>query len=198
MSKRSALVATVMVSILALSLTACSSSDPSNAVTVTATQTAELSPTPTPLSTPSPSATPAPTSTPKPELPDALVIAEVLAAEVDSAYDVQKVMVKNDPNDLIGRPGGYKSAAYIYDENSESYDSGLTIENGAKIESFKSVRDARRRYNYLKTIIRDNPIFGSEYTYIEGPVLLRVAGDVPPKLARKYRDLFRNFIEPYL
>lgn len=194
----SAVVGSALVSVLALSLSACSSPEAAPAVTVTATQTVEASPSSTPSVSPAPSATPTPTATPKPELPDALTIAEALADGVETAYDVQKVTVKNDPNDLIGRPGSYTSAAYIYDENSEAYDSGLSIDNGAKIESFKSERDARRRYNYLQDTIRDNPILGAEYTYIEGPVLLRVAGDVPPKVARKYRDLFRSFMEPYL
>ena len=194
----SAVVGSVIAPVLMVSLSACSSSEATPAVTVTATQTVEASPAPTPSPSPSASATPAPTSTPKPELPDALTIADALAEEVDSAYDVQKVTVKNDPNDLIGRPGSYTSAAYIYDENSESYDTGLTIDNGAKIEVFKTERDARSRYNYLRDTIRDNPILGAEYTYIEGPVLLRVAQDVPPKVARKYRDLFRSFMAPYL
>ena len=167
-------------------------------MTVTATETVTAAPTPTPSVALTPSAAPAPTASSKPELPDAITIAEALVRDVDSAYDVQKVTVKNDPNDLIGRPGGYTSAAYIYDENSESFDSGLTIDNGAKIELFKTERDARTRYNYLKDTMRDNPILGGEYTYIEGPVLLRVAQDVPPKVARKYRDLFRTFMEPYL
>lgn len=194
----SALVGSTLVPVLALGLSACSSSDAAPAVTVTATETVTASPSSTPAANPSPSATPTPTSVPKPELPDALTIAEVLADGVDTAYDVQKVTVKNDPNDLLKRPGGYTSAAYIYDENSEAIDQGLDVDLGAKIESFKTERDARSRYNYLKQLFSDSPILGGEYTYIEGPVLLRVAQDVPPKVARKYRDLFRSFMEPYL
>lgn len=197
-STLSAAVGSTVAFVLTLTLSACSSSEATPAVTVTATETVTAAPTPAPSLSPAPSATSTPTPAPKPELPDALTIAEAIVEEVDSAYDVQKVTVKNDPNDLIGRPGGYTSAAYIYDENSESYDSGLTIDNGAKIEAFKTERDARTRYNYLKDTMRDNPILGGEYTYIEGPVLLRVAQDVPPKVARKYRDLFRTFMEPYL
>lgn len=194
----SALVGSALMPVLAVSLSACSSSEAVPAVTVTATQTVEASPSSTPSVSPTPSATPTPTATPKPELPDALTIAEALANGIDTAYDVQKVTVKNDPNDLIGRPGGYTSAAYIYDENAESFDSGLTIDNGAKIESFKTERDARLRSNYLKGLMSVSPLLGGNYSYIEGPVLLRVAQDVPPKVARKYRDLFRSFMEPYL
>jgi len=117
---------------------------------------------------------------------------------MESAYDTQKVTTKNDPNDLIGRPRGYTSAAYIYDEYSEAFDQSLDVDLGAKIEVFKTERDARSRYNYLKQIQSDSPILGTEYTYIEGPVLLRVAQEVPPKVARQYRDAFRQFMEPYV
>jgi hypothetical protein len=126
------------------------------------------------------------------------VIAEDLQTQMESAYDVQKVTTKNDPNDLIGRPMGYTSAAYVYDEFSEAYDQSLDVELGAKIEAFRNERDARSRYNYLKQIQADNPILGGEYTYIEGPVLLRIAQAVPPKVARQYRDAFRQFMEPYV
>lgn len=194
----SALVGSCLVPVLALSLSACSSSEAAPTVTVTATETVGASPSSTPSASPTTSATPTPTATSKPELPDALTIAEALVDGVDTAYDLQKVTVKNDPNDLLKRPGGYTSAAYIYDENSEAIDQGLDVDLGAKIESFKTERDARSRYNYLKQLFSDSPILGGEYTYIEGPVLLRVAQDVPPKVARKYRDLFRSFMEPYL
>jgi hypothetical protein len=108
------------------------------------------------------------------------------------------VTTKNDPNDLIGRPNGYTSAAYIYDEFSEAYDQSLDVDLGAKIEVFRDERDARSRYNYVKQFEADNPIVGSQYMYIEGPVLLRVAQAVPPKVARQYRDAFRQFMAPYV
>lgn len=194
--------------IAGLTLAGCSGTGAAPVETVTVTQSATVTATATPSL--SPTQTPSPSSTSTPSIsssaqesqevafPDALSIATYLAEEIDSAYDVEKVTVKNDPNDLLKRPGGYTSAAYIYDDNSESYDQGLDVDLGAKIEEFKTERDARSRYNYLKQLFADSPILGGEYTYIEGPVLLRVAQAVPPKVARKYRDAFREFLSPYM
>ena len=50
----------------------------------------------------------------------------------------------------------------------------------------------------MRHIQADNPILVGEYTYIAGPVLLRIAQEVPPKVARQYRDAFREFVEPYV
>ena len=57
-------------------------------------------------------------------LPDltAVAIGDAIAAEIDEVEQVLELTEDNDPNDLIGRPGGYVSGAFIYDNRAEPLD----------------------------------------------------------------------------
>ena len=73
---------------------------------------------------------------------DASAIAGGIQSQVDSVTKTVEITEDNDPNDLIGRPGGYKQAVSIYDSRA-TCDSELDITCGAKVEVFATDAAAR-------------------------------------------------------
>jgi len=96
----------------------------------------------------------------------------------------------NDPNNKIGRPNGYVSAAIIYDAGGECEDLG--VDCGATIEVWPSAEAATERSEYIQGLQKDAPILGSEYNYLDGAALLRVSGDLKPSVAAEYESALSN------
>lgn len=94
----------------------------------------------------------------------------------------------NDPNDLIGRQGGYTSAAVIFDSGAEC--STLGAECGATIEVFATAADAQARYDYIDGIRDQSPILAKTTDTLAGPALLRVANAVKPSVGTQYSAAF--------
>lgn len=120
---------------------------------------------------------------------DATAIAKKIKGQVASVVKVVTITENNDPNNKIGRPGGYTSAAVIY-EKSVKCSGGLGADCGATIEVWSSAADAKARAAYIQKAMKDMPILGNEYDYIRDGSLLRVAGDVKPSLAKRYNAAF--------
>ncbi|MEU2201567.1 hypothetical protein [Isoptericola sp. NPDC019482] len=137
-------------------------------------------------STPSTSATPS--DSPAPE--SAKELASQLVDAVDTATSFTLITEDNDPNDLIGRPGGYEDAAVIMDSTVKCSD-GLGADCGATVEIFGSVADAVDRADYIQGLLKSSPILGQEYDYVDdGGALLRVSGEIKPSIAAQYQDSF--------
>lgn len=166
---------------------ACSSGDPAvntspttgNDSTTTTTQAS---------STDSSVTTSAPTTTEEPAPENATAIAEGLG--VASIQKVVTVTEDNDPNDKIGRPNGYTSAAVIYDSTVADCGDDLGVDCGATIEVFATPEAAKERSEYIQGLQKDAPMLGSEYNYLNGPALLRVSGDIKPTVAAEYEAAF--------
>jgi hypothetical protein len=152
---------------------------------------------PTPLSASSSSnpitTTPPVTLTTQPAK-DATASAKEIRRQVASVVKVVTITEDNDPNNKIGRPGGYTSAAVIYEKSLTCTDLGA--ECGATIEVYVSEVEAKARAAYIQKAMKDMPILGNEYDYISAGALLRVAGEVKPSLAKKYNAAFGGTLFP--
>ncbi len=51
---------------------------------------------------------------------------------------------------------------------------------------FPDAEGAKLRAGYIQGVKKSNGMLGSEYTYVEGTVLLRVTGKLTPKAAKTY------------
>lgn len=107
---------------------------------------------------------------------------------IDQVRKVVAVTEDNDPNDLIGRPNGYIDAAVIYDKRATC--SELGADCGATIEVWPTAEDARARSDYIQKTLKDNKMLGTEYDTLQGPMLLRVTGELKPSAAKVYAEVF--------
>lgn len=119
----------------------------------------------------------------------AVEASERIEAAVDSVTETTEITEDNDPNDLIGRPNGYEAAVVIYDDRTECDEIGA--ECGATIEEFGSESDAEERSDYIQGILdAGGAMFGTEYHYLDGGLLLRVSGELKPSEAEEYETAF--------
>lgn len=97
----------------------------------------------------------------------------------------------SDPHHLLGRPGGYTSKIEFADPavtGKARAGGGNDVAHGGAIEVFTDPADAVKRGSFIQTIDQNIRIFGQEYDYAAGGVLLRLSGDVPPSRATKYAE----------
>jgi hypothetical protein len=162
-----------------LALAGCSGAASSAAVTVTVS-----------ASTPSASPSPSPSQTPTPSAPaDAAAVAATIKAAVASVTKVVVITENNDPNNMIGRPTGYTSAAVLYDFDTKC-SSGLGADCGATVEGWPTAADAKARAAYIEGNLKKMPMLGTEYDTVKGTYLLRVSGALKPSQAKKYSAAF--------
>lgn len=102
-----------------------------------------------------------------------------------------------DPNDLLGRPGGYTSKVNFADSRIEQYD--ITDPYGGTVEVFITKNDTEKRRDHLEAILNAMDIFGGQYIYVseDGLAILRLEYDITPSQAAEYETVFLNF-EDYL
>ena len=133
-----------------------------------------------------------PASTPTPldsQTPSAALDATATAKQVKQPTTTKVVTITedNDPNNLIGRPNGYVSAAVIYDSNAACTEIGVSC--GATVEVWPDEASAKARSDYIQAILKDAPMLGSEFHTLEGAVLLRVDGNqLKPSQAKAYAE----------
>ena len=120
---------------------------------------------------------------------DATAAANRVKAGVASVTKIVTITEDNDPNDKIGRPGGYVSAATLYDSGAECTELGA--ECGATVEVWADAAQAKQRSEFITTALTAaNGVLGEEYHYLDGAALLRVAGAVKPSVAKQYEAAF--------
>lgn len=95
----------------------------------------------------------------------------------------------NDPNTMLGRPGGYTSKIAFSDPrisaaNLQGTDPG-DVSRGGSIEVFATSDAAQARAAYIRGVTKGSPLL-AEYTYAHGPVVLRVSQDLTPDQAAAY------------
>jgi hypothetical protein len=95
----------------------------------------------------------------------------------------------DDPNKLLGRPNGYTSKIAFADTRLSEADTGGTqkdaIERGGSIEVFPDAELAKGRAEYIQGVLKNSGL-GAEYDYLQGPVLVRVTGNLSPRKAQDY------------
>jgi hypothetical protein len=107
---------------------------------------------------------------------------------VPTVTKIVQITEDNDPNDKIGRPNGYTGGAVLYDRNVSCTELG--VDCGATIEIWPTAEGARARAAYIQGLLKGAPALGAEYDYLNGPALLRVAGDIKPSKAKAYGAAF--------
>jgi hypothetical protein len=112
-----------------------------------------------------------------------------LAQRVPTASLTLVYTADNDPNDLLGRPGGYTSKVAFADSRilPEETD-GLpeaAIERGGSVEVFADEQGARKRMEYIQAIAAGLPL-ATEYDYVSGQILVRVSRELIPDQALEY------------
>jgi hypothetical protein len=119
-------------------------------------------------------------------------IANAIRSAVSDVGDVVEITEANDVNDLIGRPGQYDQAAFMASQVigcDGDYDE-LSIDCGAKLERWASKADAQARSKDIQQKLKDYGL-GAEWNYIQGRVLLRVAGDSLGSMSRRFSPRVR-------
>jgi hypothetical protein len=118
--------------------------------------------------------------------------ATVLANKIKQTTTTQIVTITedNDPNELIGRPNGYVSAAVIYDSALQC--TALSASCGGVVEVFANPDAAQDRMNYIQQQLKTSPVLGTEFDTIVDSALLRVSGKMKPSVAAAYASVFKG------
>jgi len=130
-------------------------------------------------------ATEAPTTTTaEPRRLDAEAVATRLKEAGLPIGEVRVYTAANDPNEQLGRPGGYTSKVSFHDTRLEQSDD-FDVDGGGSVEVFDNEKDANSRFEYVDAITRGNAMF-NEYHWLDGPIFLRVSKSLTPDQAEEY------------
>jgi hypothetical protein len=120
---------------------------------------------------------------------DAADLAGALAKRIPAAKITKVYTEADDPNHLLGRPGGYTGKVAFSDSRVKAADRDadpMSTTNGGGIETFTTPAEATARRDYIQASLKANPMLGTEYDYVAGSALLRVSGVLTPTAAREY------------
>jgi hypothetical protein len=101
----------------------------------------------------------------------------------------------NDPDNLLGRPGGYTSKIAFADprigrDRVAGTDTDA-IERGGSIEVYPDVAAASARVDYLRTVSSASPRL-AEYTYLQAGVVLRLSRHLTQDAAAGYEGTLKR------
>lgn len=124
----------------------------------------------------------------------ATVTADTVIAKFKGAKlpigSVMDFTAANDPNHLLGRPGGYTSKAAWTDTRVSSDQAKDTtpgsVDLGGSVEIFDSAAAAQSREEYIQAALKSNPMLGTEYDFVVGDALVRVSQVLTPAQAQAY------------
>ena len=108
-----------------------------------------------------------------------------VADTVGDAKPATVYTAATDPNKLLGRPGGYTSKADFTDDRAKP-DLDDEVQNGGSVEVYDDPADAEERGKFIADTLDKMKIFGTEYHYLKGGILLRVSGELTPEQAAGY------------
>jgi hypothetical protein len=126
---------------------------------------------------------PHPTALPDPE--DALAVLEILKARGLPIGDTLVYTAETDINQLLGQPGGYTSKVAWRDTRVPPGDQ-INVGAGGSVEFFPERAEARRRGEYVSKTASVSPMF-TEYTMVQGRIVLRLSKTLTPAQAEEYR-----------
>ena len=121
-------------------------------------------------------------------VPKPITAASVLSALKDAGLPIGEHIeysAETDPNEQLGRPGGYTSKVNFHDTRLEQSDD-FDTDSGGSIEVFTSEADAKRRYDYVDGITRGNALL-NEYHWLNKTAFLRVSKKLTPDQADAYK-----------
>jgi hypothetical protein len=102
-----------------------------------------------------------------------------------------RLTASTDPNNLLGRPGGYTSKADWTDSRSKPKLDD-EVQRGGSVEVYDDPAAAEERAKYIADTLKAAKIFGTEYHYLNGGVLLRVSGALTPDQAAEYEAALKT------
>lgn len=159
--------------LLALALTACgSNSSPS---TTASNQTSTTATTSAPASKPM----------------NAEQVIKTITETVTDAKAATIYTAATDPNNLLGRPGGYTSKGDFTDQRAKPKLDD-EVQNGGSVEVYEDPATAEKRSKYITRILADVPAFGTEYHYLKDGILLRVSGALTPEQGAEYETALKQ------
>jgi hypothetical protein len=119
-----------------------------------------------------------------------------LTAKVSTAGASVVFTADNDPNHLLGRPNGYTSKASFTDSRikaSSIKDSRSgSVDQGGSVEVYPDEAGAAARKKYIDDAMKATPMLGTEYSYVDGPVLLRLSQILTPAQAAQYQAALQS------
>jgi hypothetical protein len=116
---------------------------------------------------------------------DAEQVVQSVAQTVANAKLATVYTADSDPNKLLGRPGGYTSKADFTDDRAKP-DLDDEVQKGGSVEVYEDPADAKERADFIASTLKKMKIFGTEYHYLNGGILLRVSGELTPDEAAAY------------
>jgi hypothetical protein len=132
--------------------------------------------------------------------PTTLTAAQITQKLKDAGLPISKVIVyteKTDPNNMMGRPGGYVGKTAFVDKRVDPAkakdDSEGSAELGGSVEVYSISDAAAQRAAYVQGFYTGG-MLGSEYDYSAGSVVLRVSGILTPSQARGYQDALNQIV----
>lgn len=118
---------------------------------------------------------------------DAAAVAGKLQAAGIPIKQLQILTAENDPNAMLGRPGGYSSKVLFRDGRHE----GDQLADDSTIEVFADEAGAAKRKAYVESVTEGTP-FLTQYMYQQGPVLVRLDRTITPAEAAKYEQALKS------
>jgi hypothetical protein len=104
----------------------------------------------------------------------------------------------NDPNKLLGRPNGYTSKASFTDQRVDASAVAGAKEGdlklGGSVEVFEDAGQAEQRADYIQEIGKRMSML-SEYSYVAGPVLVRVSKELTPTQAAEFETALGKIVK---
>lgn len=154
---------------------------------------------------------------PRNKLENAEEIVTYLIQMIENISDTKVYNEENDPNELLGRPGGYISKVDFIDSrveerfinNINSQDEILNelvkeemrtdfkVDYGGSVELFDNKEDAKNRYEYISTAAKESGGAKTEYGYLHENVYLRLSKSLTPTEAEEYEKKLIMFIESH-
>jgi hypothetical protein len=133
----------------------------------------------------------------KPSALTAEQVSDELAKAIPSFKTFRVYTEADDPNKLMGRPGGYISKTAFYDsrisKDAAPGERDDAIIRGGSVEVFESAELAAKRYEYVKAIAESSSLF-TEYDYVAGTALVRVSKELTPSQAREYEAALKEIV----
>ena len=121
---------------------------------------------------------------------DAATVLDLLKARGLPIGETVTYTAESDPNKLLGRPGGYASKV-AWRDSRVTPDTEMGVSAGGSVEMFDTVESARARKEYVSKIAASSPLF-SEYTFVQGRIVVRVSHDLTPEQAEQYAAVLRD------
>ncbi|HMA35114.1 MAG TPA: hypothetical protein VKY74_11635 [Chloroflexia bacterium] len=135
------------------------------------------------------------TATPGGALDAAAIVAALKGAGLPVGRSVLYTL-ETDPNQLLGRPNGYLSKDTFHDTRLPlGAASPVSVASGGSVEVFADPAGAQGRADYFTNLAKQTAVL-SEYDYVQGPVLLRLARALKPAQRAEYQSALAQIVGP--